>query len=192
MKRFNSVALVLSKILEIVHWIGCAGMIMLFIASIAAKESVSEAISRYMPLKYGAEPSVYGFSIVAADSEGRILPVSITVFSIGAIIILSLMAMVFRNAYLIFKTSKGKTRLANGETPFQKDITRMVREIGIFYISVPIVGLVMSIIARIVIGAEIVETSVSMGGIVTGILIICLSQVFAYGTQLQDDMDGLL
>lgn len=191
MKKFNSFALVLSKVLEILHWIGCAGMAALFVVSIAAKEQLSNFLSRGIP-EHGAELSTYGFSIVATDLNGNIVPSSITVFSIGAIIILSLMAMVFRNAYLIFKTAKGKTWFSNGATPFQKDITRMVREIGIFYISVPIVGLVMSTIARIIIGAEVIEISVRGESIVTGILILCLSQVFAYGTQLQDDVDGLL
>ena len=191
MKKFNSFALVLSKILEVVHWMGCVGMAVLFIVSIAAKEQLSDFLSRGVS-DYGAELSTYGFSIVAADANGNIVPSSITVFSIGAIFILSLMAMVFRNAYLIFKTAKGKTWFAKGETPFQKDITRMVKEIGIFYISIPIIGLVMSTIARLVVGAEVIEISVRGESIVTGILILCLSQVFAYGTQLQNDVDGLL
>lgn len=191
MKRFNSFALVLSKILEVVHWMGCVGMVVLFIVSIAAKEQLSDFLSHGVS-DYGAELSTYGFSIVAAGANGNIVPSSITVFSIGAIFILSLMAMVFRNVYLIFKTAKGKTWFAKGETPFQKDITRMVKEIGIFYISIPIIGLVMSIIARLVVGAEVTEISVRGESIVTGILILCLSQVFAYGTQLQNDVDGLL
>ena len=44
----------------------------------------------------------------------------------------ALMAMVFRNVYLIFKTAEGKTWFSKGATPFQPDIVRMVREIGIF------------------------------------------------------------
>ena len=191
MKKFNSFALVLSKVLEVLHWMASAGMLVLMIASIVAKEQLRDFLSHGVP-KYGTELSTYGFSIVAVDSKGNILPSSITVFSIGAIIILLLMAMVFRNAYLIFKTAKGKTWFAKGKTPFQNDITRMVREIGIFFIAIPIVGLFMSTVARIVIGAEIVEISVRMESVITGILVLCLSQVFVYGTQLQEDVDGLL
>lgn len=62
------------------------------------------------------------------------------------------MAMVFRNVYLIFRTAKGKTWFAKGDTPFQKDIVRMVREIGIFYLAVPIVSLLMSVVAVLVLG----------------------------------------
>lgn len=191
MKKFNSFALVLSKVLEVVHWIASAGMLVLMIVSVALKEQLSDFLSRSVP-KYGAELSTYGFSIMATDSKGNILSSSITIFSIESIIILSLMAMVFRNAYLIFKTTKGETWFAKGMTPFQNDITRMVREIGIFFIAIPIVGLIMSTVARIVIGAEIVEISVRMENVIAGILVLCLSQVFAYGTQLQDDVEGLL
>lgn len=113
-------------------------------------------------------------------------------FAAGALFIFSLMAMVFRNVYLIFKTAKRKTWFSKGDTPFQKDITRMVREIGIFYISIPVVGLVMSVISRLALGAEFAEVNTSIEGVVTGILLLCLSQVFAYGAQLEGDVDGLL
>lgn len=191
MKKFNSAALVLSKVLESIHWIGCVGMVVLLIVSLAAKDWLNDFLSHSV-IEYGSGLSTYGFSIMAADAEGKVVPASITVFAIGGIMIMALMAMVFRNAYLIFRTAKGKTWFANGATPFQKDITRMVREIGIFYITVPVIGLIMSGIARIFIGAEVVEISVRGESIITGILIICLSQVFAYGNQLQDDVDGLL
>ena len=42
------------------------------------------------------------------------------------------------------------------------------------------------------IGPELVESSVDMMGIVMGILMLCLSQVFALGMQMQNDMDGLV
>ena len=70
---------------------------------------------------------------------------------IGAVIILSLMAMVFRNLYLIIKRSETGT-------PFQPDNIRMLREIGIFAIAIPIVGLIMSIVCRLVLGVDAVET----------------------------------
>ena len=82
--------------------------------------------------------------------------------------------------------------VSKGATPFQHDITRMVREIGIFYISVPVIGLIMSVIARMVIGYETAEISMSLSGLISGILILCLSQVFSYGMELQKDVDGLL
>ena len=106
-------------------------------------------------------------------------------FGIGATIILTLMAMVFRNLSLIFKKSENST-------PFQKDNIRMMKEIGIFSIAVPVVGFVMSVITRIAVGAEAAEISVSQSGIVMGIIVLCLTQFFVYGAELEKDVDGLL
>ena len=68
----------------------------------------------------------------------------------------------------------------------------MMKEIGIFSIAVPVVGFVMSVIARIVIGAEAAEISINQSGIFMGIIVLCLTQFFAYGTELEKDVDGLL
>ena len=68
----------------------------------------------------------------------------------------------------------------------------MIREIGIFSIAIPIVELIMTIIARIALGGAGVESSLNLNGILIGIVVLCLSQFFAYGTQLQEDNDGLV
>ena len=86
---------------------------------------------------------------------------------------------------LIIKKSEGRT-------PFQPDNVRMFREIGIFSIAVPVVGLIMSIIARIVIGVEVAEISNSFEGFVIGIVVLCITQFFAHGIELEKDVDGLL
>ena len=102
------------------------------------------------------------------------------------------MAMCARNVHLIFKTSEGKTWFSKGETPFQPDNIRMVREIGIFLIAIPVVQLIMSIIARIALGPDMVESGLGMQSIFTGVVVLALSRYFAYGMQLQNDVDGLL
>ena len=100
--------------------------------------------------------------------------------------------MIFRNVNLILRTMKGKTWFAKGETPFQKDITRMVREIGIFLILIPVVQTIISAIFRPVIGMEIAEMSVDMSKIITGIVVLSLSEIFAYGENLEKDVEGLV
>lgn len=100
--------------------------------------------------------------------------------------------MIFRNVNLILRTMKGKTWFAKGETPFQKDITRMVREIGIFLILIPVVQTIISAIFRPVIGMEIAEMSVDMSKIITGIVVLALSEIFAYDENLEKDVEGLV
>ena len=106
-------------------------------------------------------------------------------FGIGAVIILSLMAMVFRNLNLIIKKSEGST-------PFQADNIRMLKEIGIFSFSIPLVGLIMSIICRLILGVDAVETSINFYGFFMGIVVLCLTQFFIHGAELEKDVDGLL
>ena len=102
------------------------------------------------------------------------------------------MGMCARNVHLIFKTSEGRTRFSKGATPFQPDNIRMVREIGIFMIAIPVVQFIMSIVARIALGPDMVESGIGMQKIFVGLVVLALSQYFAYGMQLQSDVDGLL
>ena len=187
MKKMNTAAAVAAKILEILHWLGGAAALVVFVISFASPHTIAD-----MTARLNGQVAIYGVSMSAAQPGGSIGVGGVRVFSVAAFFIFTLMAMVFRNVYLIFRTSKGKTWFAKGETPFQNDVVRMVREIGIFSISVPVVGLLVSVVARLVMGVDAVEWSVDLGGFVTGILVLCLSQVFAYGMRLQSDVDGLL
>lgn len=184
MKTLNKIAKAASKTLEILHWLGIVFVVLLLVCSLAAREWLASVLSVGLH-QMGTTLTTYGFEMTGVKLDGSIDFTSITLFLIGAVLIFTMMAMVFRNIYLIFK-------LAEKNSPFQKDITRMIREIGIFYIAVPVIGLTMSSIARLFLGAEAAEISVNVEGFVTGILLLCLSQYFAYGTQLQNDVDGLL
>ena len=64
--------------------------------------------------------------------------------------------------------------------------------IGIFAIAIPVIGLFVSFIARLVIGSEATEISIDMSGIFMGIIVLCLTQFFAHGVELENDVDGLL
>lgn len=191
MKKLNKFILVFSKILEIFHWFAEFLIVVLFILSIAARDRLGSVLSQGAA-SYGFELSTYGFEMTVVDSAGSLNMSAVTLFFLGAVFILSCMAMVFRNIYLIFKSAEGKTWFAKGKTFFQDDITRMVREIGIFYLSVPVISLVFSILARLIAGPDFMETSVNLSGFFTGFLILALSQVFSYGAKLQNDVDGLL
>ena len=118
------------------------------------------------------------------DLSGNLNMAVLTFFCIGTLFTLFLTAMIFRNVYLILKNSV--------DTPFKADNVRMIREIGIFSIAIPIIGLIISIITRIVLGHEMIEMSVDLDGFVMGILVLFLTQIFKRGIELQNDVDGLL
>lgn len=194
MKKLNKAVIILSKIAEVGYFIGAALSVVI---AILAGTGMLDKIKYFTD----ADPNVaiefkdlssVGFSISAVDAAGNVVTGSYVIFFITVAICLVLMAMVFRNVYLIFKTAEGNTWFSKGQTPFQPDNIRMVREIGIFFISIPIIQLIMGIIARIVISAEMVECSVEANTIMIGLVVLALSQFFAYGTELQEDVDGLL
>lgn len=185
MNGINKLGKVVTKILEIFHWVGVGLMIAATICSMASPSWVKYFVGFDAKVCCGAELKVYGFEVNAPVVDGNTDMLTFMLFGIGAIIILAVMAMVFRNLYLIFKKSENAT-------PFQKDNIRMMREIGIFSITVPVIGFIMSVIIRLVTGVETAELSIDTAGIFMGIIILCLTQFFAHGLELEKDMDGLL
>lgn len=185
MKGINRLGNIIAKILEIFHWVATGLMAAATICSAAAPQWLDRFVSFDAKECCGAELAIYGFEVHAAVVDGSVDMKTFLFFGIGATLILALMAMVFRNLHLIFKKSENAT-------PFQKDNIRMLREIGIFSIVVPVIGLLMSILVRLVIGPEAAETSVSQSGIFMGIIVLGLTQFFIHGAQLEKDVDGLL
>lgn len=185
MKGLNTLGKVITKILEVFHWVGAALMTAATVCSFAAPKWVGKFVSFDAKDCCGAELDVYGFVVNAPVTDGKVDTASFLIFGIGAVIILAVMAMVFRNLNLIFKKSENTT-------PFHKDNVRLMREIGIFTIAIPIVGFIMSVIVRLVTGVETAEISIDFGGIFMGIIVLCLTQFFAHGVELEKDVDGLL
>lgn len=185
MTGISKLATIVTKILEVFHWVGTVLMAAATVCSLAAPHWLGNFVGFDAKECCGAELDVYGFEVVSPVANGQVDMTSFMFFGVGAVIILALMAMVFRNLSLIFKNSE------NG-TPFQKDNIRMMKEIGIFSIAVPVIGFVMSIIVRLATGVETAEISLDLGGIFTGIIVLCLTQYFVHGAALEEDMNGLL
>lgn len=184
LNRFTSAA---ARLLEVIHWLLAVGAVAAFILSFTSQDFIS-----HMMEGMKQDASLYGFEIHVLTAEGAVSFTAFRFLSAAGLFLSSLMGMIFRNIHLIFKTSAGKTWFAKGETPFQKDTVRMVREIGIFSISIPVTGLILSVIARLMMGVDAVEIRVDLSGLIMGIVVLCLSQIFAYGMRLQQDVDGLL
>lgn len=183
MKIVNKISLVSLKILEISHWIGSISMIVLFVLSLSGFGGMQN-IAQLSGLE-SKSLITYGFEVSVINNYGVLDFKAAAMFAFGAIFILSLMAMIFRNTYLIMKKSENTT-------PFQKDNIRMVREVGIFSIAIPIIALIMSCVIRIIAGADSIETSVRFDSLFIGIAAFALTNVFSYGMEIQNDVDGLL
>ena len=185
MKSINKIGLIVTKIVEVFHWVAVALMTAATVCAFAAPSWVGHFVGFDAKECCGANLSVYGFELNVAYADKKLDSSTFLLFGIGAIIILALMAMIFRNLYLIIKKS-------NNATPFQACNIRNLREIGIFAIAVPIVGLVMSVISRLVFGVETAETSNNFGGLIIGTVVLCIAEFFIHGIELEKDVDGLL
>ncbi len=184
MKGIFKLGMVITKILEVFHWVGTALMLGATVASVVKRDFIKYFVDFDAKECCGANLEVYGFEVNAPVVNGQVDVTTFTLFGVGAIIVLALMAMVFRNLNLIFKRSD--------KTPFNKDNARMMKEIGIFSIAIPIVEFIMSIVIRLVLGVESAEISINTGGILMGIIVLCLTQYFVHGADLENDVDGLL
>ncbi len=178
--KLGKVTKVLARVVEIAHWIGAVGMLVGLVLTLTMGQRAVSVV----PADAGAEAAVYGFELALVDEAGTPDLAALRLFLPVGAVLMALMAMVFRNMYLILKH-------AEDATPFQPDNVRMVREIGWFLMAVPVVGLVMSVAARLVLRTQI-EASVSLSSLPVGLVALCLSQSFARGMALESDVDGLL
>lgn len=183
-KGITKAAKVLAKIFEVFHWVGAALMVGMAVCAVVAPDWIKYFIGYEAKECCGATLDLYGFEIVAPVVNGEADLRALVVFGIGAVIILALMAMIFRNLYLIIKKPEGNT-------PFQKDNIRMLNEIGYFSIAIPVVSLIMGFVAGLVLGND-VETSTSIYGFAMGVIVLGLTQFFVHGAELEEDVDGLL
>lgn len=181
--------LILAKIAEVLHW--CLAGIMFILGIVAITQpKVLTSWSGNPMLRGETNLSCYGFEAAVINADGAVQSGAVIFFAFGSVIVLSLMAMIFRNVYLILKTAKGKTWFAKGDTPFQKNIVRMFREIGIFFIGVSVMTLISEIVVNFT-GGEL-SSGFNYLSCFIGLVFLCISEFFNYGTRLEKDLDGLV
>ena len=189
MKGLSKAAMIVAKILEISHWVGTGIFAVLLICCMVAKNAAVNMIAG----DPSGEDIIYGFHFTLTNAAGEINMASLTVLAVAGVILFALMAMLFRNVYLIIKTSRGETKFSQGVTPFQPAVIRMLKEVGILAIAVPIVGFIMSIVFGLVVDLEYTTSAnLDMSGIFMGLIVLWLTQVFAYGAKLEGDAEGLI
>lgn len=187
MKTLNKVVTVFAKAAEIGCWIACGFLTACLVVVLLGRPDWLRFLGNFDSASY-FQLDAFGLSVTA----GSITNGAYILFFISSLLSAGLYAMICRNVYLIFKTTAGETRFAKGATPFQPDNIRMVREIGIFMLAVPVIQFAVTTLAGLIFDRELVEFYADTIGIFPGLVILCLSQFFAYGTQLQNDTDGLL
>ena len=181
MSKLNKVTYVGSKVVEVIGWMifGIA-LVALILGMIQPQIYTMIIAEGNIPLNI----HVGSIGIEILDpTKGTtfIVTMFITLLAFGLCL-----AMISRNIHLMFRDT------LHGVSPFNQKTVRLIREIGIFIISLEIVNLNISIILRMIVGPDFVEASVGLMGIMIGIVILCLSGIFSYGVSLQTEVDELL
>ncbi len=187
-KGFNITLSVLSKIAEVVLWIGAVCGIVGAVGCIVDTQGARQIVTDIGELSNAA------FTVDVLSESGEINIFALSTFFVGTAITFVLTALIFRNIYNILSTIAGRNKHTSSTSPFQKDVVRMVKEIGIFSISIPVIGFIIStiIMAVSVINSEVAEVSVSLNSIFIGLICFCLAQIFTYGAKLEEEVDGLV
>ena len=190
MKGLSKATMIIAKILEIIFWIMAAAMLVLLTWSLfASPETIAAAAD---DIAMDSDLAVRGITVIDAAGGLPLTRGGLAAFSVFGALLTGLIGMVLRNVYLIIKTSRGETKLSRGATPFQPENVRMLRQIGVFTIAIPILELFFSILVQLIFGAEYVEAHLDLSHVFLGILVLWLTQVFAYGAELQAESDGLI
>lgn len=181
-RLLTKAAKIIMKWTEIVYWVVTAVMLASVVIALTDRTFIAGFWAEHADAAGKVSMSVCGFEqIVPVESSAR----ASVLFFIAAVVLPALMAMIFRNLYLIIKKSESGTL-------FQAENLRLLREIGIFAITIPLVGLVLSTVSRLLLGVDAVETSVQMQGFSMGFAVLCLTRFFAHGIALENDVEGLV
>lgn len=184
-KSIDKLGVVVTRILEIFHIVGAAILAAAAVCSLIKPEWVKNFVEVEIKECCGFDLSLYGFEVNAPAVDGKMDMTVFFLFAIGGTLIMAALALIFHHLYRIFKKSQTGA-------PFQKETARRMRDIGILAIAIPVIGLVMGGITRLVSGVDSVELSVDTGGIFMGIIVLCLTQFFVHGAKLEQDVDGLV
>ena len=168
-----------ARFFEVMCWIGEAGMWVFLLAVLFGGDTVSNALAQGFD---DGSITITGFNINVIAADGSLIKGALIMAIVFGIVSMVMAAMICRNIRLIFMK----------ETPFCEDNIRMVREIGIFSIAIPVVGLILSVIAGLVFGQDTTEVNVDTINIFFGLVVLSLSQFFKYGAQLENEVDGLV
>ena len=187
-KGLNRTLSVISKIAEIAAWIGVVAGLIAFAGSFN-KDVAQEIVAGKSEMLQSV-----GFELGVITSTGVINYFALSMYYLGTVIAFVLIALIFRNLDIILYTISGRYEKAESSSPFQKDVVKRVKNIGILSIAMPVFAFVLTAIVYVVslINGTPVGVSVSLEGVIIGLVCLCLTQIFSYGAKLEEEVDGLL
>lgn len=174
--KFGKIA---TRIVEVFCWLGVALTLICAIACMVNGDWTAEHMLTGEPIRYN------GLTVAdSAETIGAVLPVVATAL-LGGCISLALMAIMFHTMHkVLVSTETG--------SPFQSANVKRIERIGWLAIVSPIVGWLLTMLCKLILGDTMMEPSLDLTGLVMGLMVLILSRFFAYGVSLQNDVDGLV
>ena len=182
MKWVGKTAYVLSRICEVLLWVAVAVVVVSILLSFFAVGYLDEAYADGT-LTVEQTPLLDEMPLAPINADGTLNGTALACFLLLCLPLIVLMALVFHEIC-------GAIKLTRNGSPFQPAVVRKVRHIGYFYAAGVAVGFVLELGGSVLLGAS--EGVINLGNIVTAFIILWLTQVFSYGAELQNDVDGLL
>lgn len=179
--NLRNITAVMAKIIEVLSWIGAVCIVLSMIVLFATRDMIAEAY------KSGAFDS-QSISVTGVDSEAFINSLtngSGIVALVPFVFFCALSALIFRNIYKVFQK-------ANGDSPFSEANVKRIKNIGYYALAIPVSKIVMYAVFAVIVGINNLNISISLSEVVFGLVALCLAQYFAYGAELQREVDGLL
>ena len=190
MKKFGKAGYVFVRVFEILHWAAAVFCVFLCVAMAVAPDwllglyGVPEAVEGETLYTSMTSLNYLGnFSVVAVGVDDFNVGFQIMMMA-ASVVTAVLSALVFRKIGQVIKMSREST-------PFQKPVVDRVRQVGWLFIAIPLVTVAVTLLADVIFWPSYSFT-VDVSDIVTGVIILGLTQIFAYGVKLEDDMEGLL
>ncbi|MBQ8396150.1 MAG: hypothetical protein IJX54_04065, partial [Oscillospiraceae bacterium] len=104
MKGLNKAAVIITKVIEIVHWVATGLVAAAGICAAVAPKYLGMFMD-VESLIADPEMSTYGFEVSLANIDGQLNMLAFVLYSIGATAIMVIMALIFRNLHVIFENA---------------------------------------------------------------------------------------
>ena len=188
MKGKAKAGYVFIRVLEALHWLGAALCVFMAVSMAAAPDWFSSLLGYepagetlyYQMVQYGF---LGGLNMVVTGQTGFDTGLQALMMA-GDAATSVLGALTFRRIGEVIKACQTGT-------PFQKPVVQKVRQIGWLVIAVPLVTVAVSFLSYVLCWPGH-SFQVDVSGLITGVIVLALSRIFAYGVKLEDDVEGLL
>lgn len=178
------------RVLEALHWLGAALCLGMAVCLAVAPDWFSSLPG----MSYEPEGEALYYQMVQYGFLGglNMVATSLTGFDTGLqALMMAGDAVTSVLGALTFRRIGEVIKVCQAGTPFQKPVVRKVRQIGWLVIAVPLVTVAVSFLSYVLCWPGY-TFQVDVSGIITGVIVLALAQIFAYGVKLEDDVEGLL